>query len=125
MGIAWFAIANHCALTGLVGTKAKGAIASCHQCSGHQSPGKNKNKAAECCKTLRATLSVAKQGAPGYDTSRFNLQSYFVGPVVFPDESRVTARVVELDTGPPLANSFAESVLQRSILAHAPPVSLS
>jgi hypothetical protein len=30
-----------------------------------------------------------------------------------------------LDTGPPNALSFSESVLQRSILAHAPPISLS
>jgi hypothetical protein len=28
-----------------------------------------------------------------------------------------------LDTGPPGARSFAELILQRSILAHAPPVS--
>jgi hypothetical protein len=30
---------------------------------------------------------------------------------------------LSLDTGPPGARSFAELILQRSVLAHAPPVS--
>jgi hypothetical protein len=34
-------------------------------------------------------------------------------------------RTLGLDTGPPKAVSFSESVLQRSLLAHAPPFSLS
>jgi hypothetical protein len=35
---------------------------------------------------------------------------------------RVVFQPVSLDTGPPRSLSFAESVLQRSVLAHAPPV---
>ena len=32
------------------------------------------------------------------------------------------AVVAELDTGPPRGNWFAQSVLQHSLLAHAPPI---
>jgi hypothetical protein len=33
-----------------------------------------------------------------------------------------TAAPLLLDTGPPGARSFAELILQRSLLAHAPPI---
>jgi hypothetical protein len=65
-------------------------------------------------------LTGAATDFAGYDTSLFALQFYFVGPVISTNESRPVP-VLELDTGPPFANTFAESVLQRSILAHAPP----
>jgi hypothetical protein len=35
---------------------------------------------------------------------------------------KIPFRGATLDTGPPGATSFAELVLQRSILAHAPPI---
>jgi hypothetical protein len=120
-GIAWFSISNHCALAELqAAAKAK---ASCHQpCCGDRAPARNKTEnATECCKTLRATLAEAKDFA-GYDGSLFALQPYFVRPIASTDDFSAKSRVLELDTGPPFANTFAESVLQRSILAHAPPV---
>jgi hypothetical protein len=45
--------------------------------------------------------------------------------MTFSDETRLHNAVQQLGTGPPSVSSFAESVLQRSILAHAPPVFLS
>jgi hypothetical protein len=120
--VAWLAIANHCALASL-GTPAKEAVARCRaDCCGDQSPAKERNKnETECCKTLHATLNVAARKLVGYDTSLFELELYFVAPVILANDSRVTSHGFELDTGPPFAKTFAESILQRSILAHAPP----
>ena len=76
-----------------------------------------------CCKLLRATVikdctSVVQNGLT------FSLQPYFVGFIVCPEQLH-WSQSFELDTGPPFSGSFAESVLQRSILAHAPPFVLS
>lgn len=121
--VAWFAIVNHCALAGLLAMQAKPAIGSCHHCVGDQSPTKNKDaNGSECCKTLRATLSGAAKDFAGYDTSLFALQLYFIASAISTNDSGPTPRVLELDTGPPFADTFAESVLQRSILTHAPPL---
>lgn len=118
---AWFLISNHCVLAEL--PTALKATSSCHQpCCSNQPPAKNTTESAtECCKTLRATLSAAAKDFTGYDTSLFALQFYFVGPVISTNDSRPVP-VLELDTGPPFVHTFAESVLQRSILAHAPPL---
>jgi hypothetical protein len=118
---AWFLISNHCVLGELL--HASQTKASCHQpCCGDQPPAKNKaDSTTECCKTLRATLSGAAKDFAGYGTSLFALQLYFIGPVIFARDSRPVP-VLELDTGPPFVHTFAESVLQRSILAHAPPL---
>jgi hypothetical protein len=118
--VAWFFISNHCVLAELQDpAKAK---PSCHQpCCGGQPPAKSKSKSeVECCKTLRATLSGAEKDFAGYDTSLFALQLYFVGSAISTNDSRPIP-VLKLDTGPPFAKTFAESTLQRSILAHAPP----
>ncbi len=119
--LGWFVISNHCVLAQF--KSAAKAEATCHQhCCGNQSPVKSKQESGiECCKTLRATLSGGAKDFVGYDTSLFALQLYFVRPIISANDSMATPRVLELDTGPPFANTFAESVLQRSILAHAPP----
>jgi hypothetical protein len=119
--VAWFLISNHCLLAEL--PTASKATSTCHQpCCGNHPPAKNKTESAtECCKTLRATLAGAAKDFAGYDTSLFALQFYFVGSVISTNDPR-PGPVLELDTGPPFAHTFAESVLQRSILAHAPPL---
>jgi len=118
--VAWFFISNHCVLAEL--QRASETKASCHRpCCGNQPPAKNTTESAtECCKTLHATLTGTAKDFAGYDTSLSALQFYFVGPVISTNDSRPVP-VLELDTGLPFANTFAESVLQRSILAHAPP----
>lgn len=118
---AWFLISNHCVLAEL--QHASQTKASCHQpCCGDQPPAKSQtDNATECCKTLRTTLSATAKDFAGYDTSLFALQLYFIGLVISTNDSAPTP-VLELDTGPPFADTFAESVLQRSILAHAPPL---
>ena len=44
-------------------------------------------------------------------------------PEIFLRPSREAIEIDGLDTGPPGSFSFAELVLQKSVLAHAPPVS--
>ena len=74
----------------------------------------------ECCKILRATPpSLAKNLAP-QNVSVFALTTFFIALYSAP-EQLTPLRPLELDTGPPAGISFAETVLQRSLPAHAPP----
>jgi hypothetical protein len=119
--VAWFALSNHCAL-GAIESRVKTSGHACHQDCADSAPTKGKKPSNEgvCCKLLRATLSKAESGT-GYDTSVFVWQQYFVASLFSWDEARPASSPEELDTGPPFLIAFAESVLQRSILAHAPP----
>jgi hypothetical protein len=118
---AWFLISNHCVLAEL--QHASQTKASCHQpCCANEPPAKsNSESGVECCKTLHATLSAAAKDFAGHDTSLFAPQLYAIGAVISTNDLGPIA-ILKLGTGPPFANTFAESVLQRSILAHAPPV---
>jgi hypothetical protein len=121
--VAWFAISNHCALGAFETRQNVAAHASCHGSAPAPSKLPAKGQEMPCCKLLRATL--VKDKAPVVENGLiFSLQPYFVGFIVFPEQLH-WPQSVELDTGPPFSGSFAESVLQRSILAHAPPSFLS
>jgi hypothetical protein len=116
--LAWFSISNHCVFGLLQRSNRAAAPAACHAPAPVRSDGKS--EPSPCCKILRATLSISK------DVSEFDPMLVFAllrfdGLIFVPDEFYQN-RPLELDTGPPLSRSFAESVLQRSILAHAPPV---
>jgi hypothetical protein len=119
--VAWFAVSNHCAL-GMLRGNAMSPTAHAH-CLGHQTPAKQQNgNDMPCCKTLKATV-IAKINVVGNATD-FVLKEYI--PAIFVKEmARTPTQILALDTGPPGAFSFSELVLQRSILAHAPPTSLS
>src|SRR5450432_1336644 len=107
-------MANHCALAVLVVSAAKPPHRCCQEDKAPaKTPGKgNGQSTSECCKTLDATfVSVAKLLTDFNDT--FALDSYFVASVVFPNTSGFMPLAIELDTGPPFASSFAETVLQR------------
>jgi hypothetical protein len=120
--VAWLTISNHCAIAALEGA-AKMSMARCHSTSpANQSPAKHDEKGSvECCKVLRATLLTPSSNFAACDTVTFAPHDYLVALISAEDKLRLT-RLIEWDTGPPGADSFAESVLQRSILAHAPPV---
>ena len=122
---AWFSISNHCAL-GALEHPTKAGMTACHEPCADSTPAKDKKPSGEavCCKLLRATLAKTNNSA-GYDASAFILQQYFLASLFLGDDVQPASSPEELDTGPPFAASFAESVLQRSILAHAPPISLS
>ena len=76
-----------------------------------------------CCKMLRATLAGEANVVKVASQNLVPIQDWIVAELISAAETPLSP--LELDTGPPFAGSFAESVLQRSILAHAPPVSLS
>jgi hypothetical protein len=122
--VAWLAISNHCVLA-TIEAAAKMPILSCHASApANHSPAKHdQNGGVECCKILRATLLMPSKNLAAVNTLGSAAFAYVVG-ILPAHESRLD-RVLEWDTGPPEADSFAVSVLQRSILVHAPPIFLS
>ena len=120
---AWFSISNHCALGAFESAQRAQAHAACHGNPGAPAKSPAKGEAAPCCKLLRATLAKSDQPV---------IQNYFTGSlqtwsaaILVLSEQFHWRQSFELDTGPPFSESFAESVLQRSVLAHAPPFLLS
>lgn len=115
---AWFFAANHCAVANLLPKTAEHEHCSADTPADDGKP--SDCDGLNCCKSLSAPATFAKK-LVGYDKAFYTLKDYVVGEFVFPID-RHDAPIAELDTGPPPpANSFAESVLQRSLLAHAPP----
>ncbi len=119
--VAWLVASDHCALAGVL-LRPVAAPAAQESCPGHSPEGEKKPSQGElpCCKTLVAAPAPAKISA-GYDLSFFVLQPYLAAAFQLAFE-KAAAPGVELDTGPPEIRTFAESVLQRSLLAHAPPL---
>ena len=122
VALAWLAVSNHCALAAVDGSTAMIAAPTCHGTQDGRAPTKQKKEGdVECCKVLRATLpSLAKNLAP-QNASAFAIPAYFI-TLLSGSEQLPPLRPLELDTGPPASISFAEIVLQRSLLAHAPPL---
>ena len=120
---AWFSISNHCAVGALI-AKTESAVAPMH-CHGNQPAPSKKSSNGEmpCCKMLRATITSEAKIVEAASQNFVPIQDWIVAELISAPETQL--RRLELDTGPPFAGSFAESVLQRSVLAHAPPVSLS
>ena len=123
--VSWLAVSNHCAL-GLAAIETHSSVAvsaQAHDCCASEVPSQPKpakDPATPCCKTLQA-LSVSP--AKSFETS---VTIFFGGPLACRTPTIATPRVAPvtyrfLNTGPPGGKSFAESVLQRSLLAHAPP----
>jgi hypothetical protein len=114
----WFAISNHCAFAA-VATKTDSVQT---ECPFHSTPAKQKQEPSrlQCCKILRAVV-FAQTKSWARDDAKF----FDVDPCV--EEFALVALLhhaqasLPLDTGPPGARSFAELILQRSLLAHAPP----
>jgi hypothetical protein len=122
MMAAWFAITNHCVLGAMIALGAKAPTAQMHCHGSSPAPAQNGDEQTPCCKVLKA-VTIAKISAAS-NTVDFVLNdypAYQLGTAVFHGQMHTLG----LDTGPPDALSFSESVLQRSILAHAPPLSLS
>jgi hypothetical protein len=117
---AWVLLSNHCALSAV--TLPVGAGVEASGCPMHSAPAKKKPAAKfPCCKDLRAVAAKAVASAAPASIRFVGAQDYAVEILVSPP--RVAIGIDGLDTGPPGAFSFAESVLQQSILAHAPPLS--
>jgi hypothetical protein len=121
---AWFVAGNHCALA--VASAAEptvGAQCPMHAQKQHMPRPKKGNGCGDlpCCKNLQATTAV---------TAKTIAKPVWLGTLAFFPQVvsiEIQPRKVSplLDTGPPGENTFTESVLQRSIPAHAPPLFLS
>ena len=118
-GLAWISISNHCALGALI-AKTKSAVAPMH-CHGNQPVPSKKDSKEEmpCCKMLRATLAGEAKVVEVASPNCVPIEDWIVAELISAVKTQLPS--LELDTGPPFAGSFAESVLQRSILANAPP----
>ncbi len=114
--VSWVAISNHCALAAFSAPNAPA-----ESCPMHSKPAKQKQGSGRvCCKILRAasTPATVKAAVPQLQMLSPEQLQFSVVLLLFPPSEPL---LPGLDTGPPGPDSFAESVLQRSILAHAPP----
>jgi hypothetical protein len=116
---AWVLLSNHCALGAVALPVETGVEAS--GCPMHSAPAKKKPATkTPCCRDIRAVVAKTVTAAA--------IPAQVIGAQTFPAElvappPRFQTEIALLDTGPPGCVSFAESVLQESLLAHAPPVS--
>lgn len=120
---AWSLASNHCALAGLMpAAKEAVAISHCHGSSDEPAPEEKERDCdgSKCCNLLSAPSLAFAKDVVSYDATLFIAADYraFERCVLGGEHG---APIAEIDTGPPRSDSFAESVLQRSILAHAPP----
>jgi hypothetical protein len=113
----WIALSNHCAFAA-VATKTDSAQA---ECPFHSKPAKQKEQSSQvqCCKVLRAVVLAKTKGwgrDPMFSDIDLAFEQFAITAVL-----RDAPTPLFLDTGPPRAHSFAELILQRSLLIHAPP----
>jgi hypothetical protein len=115
---AWFSLSNHCAL-GAVVSVSESASSSCPM---HSAPAKKKPVTkTTCCKEVRAV--VAKGVSASAAGVRLIVPRDYATEIFAQKPAAVAGQLENLDTGPPGWVSFAESVLQESMLSHAPPLS--
>ena len=115
----WIAVSNHCAFAAIAMEINKAET----ECPFHSKPAKQKEQSSQvqCCKILRAVIfSKTKDWAR--DDAKFCDANFPVQACVLLAYSTRDVAPLLLDTGPPGAFSFAELILQQSLLAHAPPV---
>ena len=115
----WIAVSNHCAIAAV----AMQIDTAQTECPFHSKPAKQKGQSSQvqCCKVLRAVV-LAKTKDWARNDAKFSDTNFPLQDGVFVVYSWRTVTPLLLDTGPPGAFSFAELILQRSLLAHAPPV---
>jgi hypothetical protein len=112
----WFAISNHCAFAALA-TKTDPVQDTCPF---HSKPKEKPLSGAQCCRVLRAIAPVATKSWVR-DDANFSVVDFCPEERAGTEPLRAFLALSALDTGPPDVRSFAELILQRSLLAHAPP----
>jgi hypothetical protein len=123
--VSWLALSHHCAL-GLAAVESHNQqeAAEQHDCCANDAPSKPrpaKDPTIPCCKTLPATAaSLSKAYQPEATILAASVLEFVT--LLVSEPPRLSVAVCLLDTGPPGKKTFAESVLQESLLAHAPPV---
>ena len=120
---AWLLASNHCVLAGVMPV-AKEAVATshCHGSSDAPAPEEKERDCdgSKCCNLLSAPSLAFAKDVVSYDATLFTAADHLAFEQCG-GACAHAAQIAEIDTGPPRGDSFAESVLQRSILAHAPP----
>ena len=119
---AWFHASNHCAIGELLPKPAPAAEhAACHA---SEVPAEDEEGGTcvdlSCCSSLSAPAQPLAKSFSDQLAQSGELE--FVDVTGSPLRGEHEGPIAELDTGPPKRDSFAESVLQRSLLAHAPPL---
>ena len=114
----WIATFNHCAFAAVATTIEMEQT----ECPFHSKPSKQKEQPSQvqCCKILRAVV-FAKTKDWARNDAKFRDVNFPAQVGAFLAYSPRAVEPLLLDTGPPGAFSFAELILQRSLLAHAPP----
>jgi hypothetical protein len=114
----WISISNHCAL----GAIADPGHETQSACPFHSEPVKPQPhpSGTQCCKILRAVVPVVTKSW-ARDDAKFSGIDPRVDECALVARSHTTPAPLFLDTGPTKARTFAELILQRSLLAHAPP----
>ncbi|MEP6823045.1 MAG: hypothetical protein ABI946_11930 [Chthoniobacterales bacterium] len=123
LAAAWLLASNHCAVAALA--RQQSAQGRHEHCGGHSDDSQQPHKDGgcddqNCCKSLTAPAVALAKSPVSFDWFDFVMADYFTA--ILPGHTDPHPAVVfQLDTGPPRASSFAESVLQGSLLSHAPP----
>jgi hypothetical protein len=117
---AWGIASNRCAFAALA-LNPQAAAVEVHKCcptngdeGGKQTPD---NRLGECCQHLQVLL-LADDALVKLPAASVLFELAWLYLAAFKVEENAP---VEFDTGPPQSRSFAEVVLQRSLLSHAPP----
>lgn len=121
--ISWFIATNHCAIGLMKRTgQAEAEHSHCHPAT---TPAKDApaEGVLQCCKGIHGTLAPAKAKVK-FDESKFQLQLFALVQMLAPVSAEQEHSPFIFDHGPPRAVSFAECVLQRSLLGHAPPLAV-
>jgi len=115
----WIAVSNHCAFAAVASEIDKAQT----ECPFHSKPAKQKEQSSQvqCCKILRAVV-IAKTKDWARNDAKFCDANFPVQKSAFVVCPSRAVLPLLLDTGPPGAFSFAELILQQSLLAHAPPL---
>ncbi|HVE15818.1 MAG TPA: hypothetical protein VNB29_03735 [Chthoniobacterales bacterium] len=113
--LVWFVASNHCAFAGI--EPARVAAHSCCHEEGKSAPPVS-GAVMQCCDTFNVALP-AMVAAP--EIQLYELRPLWMEVSLLPEVSSVPACLPRATTGPPRALGFAEIVLNRSLLSHAPP----
>jgi hypothetical protein len=115
----WVAVSNHCAFAAVATEIDKTRAA----CPFHSKPAKQTEQSSQvqCCKVLRALVFANTKNWARNDAKFCEANFPVQACACIVPSSRALAPSL-LDTGPPGAFSFAELILQSSLLAHAPPL---
>jgi hypothetical protein len=118
---AWLVLSNHCALASHFPAPSS-AESSC--CKGHAAPADGNVPCPQfpdgCCKSLKIAMPDSAKIPHATATQLLPIVAEFLVIFALPLPLEVSALAV--DGRPPDSPTFAELVLNRSLLSHAPPV---